>query len=246
MKRLFDAVAAACGLLVFSPVILTFMYLVYRQDKNSPFYMGERVGKDEQLFKMVKLRSMVKNADKSGVDSTGANDMRITKVGHMIRRYKLDEITQLWNVLKGDMSLVGPRPNVKRETDLYTREEKKLLSVCPGITDISSIVFSDEGDILKDKQDPDIAYNQLIRPGKSRLGILYVEHQSLWLDIRLIILTILAIIDKPKALEGVQTILQELNADADLIRIAARKEPLQPAPPPGASEIVTTRDQQAA
>jgi len=99
-------------------------------------------------------------------------------------------LPQLWNVLLGDMSLVGPRPNVKRETDLYTQEEKRLLSVRPGITDIASIVFSDEGDILKDKPDPDIAYNQLIRPWKSRLGLVYVERQNLWLDIRLIFLTI--------------------------------------------------------
>ncbi|MCB1538068.1 MAG: sugar transferase [Rhodospirillales bacterium] len=246
IKRTFDIIAAACGLLIFSPVIAVFMFLVWRQDGHSPFYMGPRVGLNGTPFRMAKLRSMVKNADKSGVDSTGANDMRITRVGHMIRRYKLDEITQLWNVLRGDMSLVGPRPNVKRETDLYTTEERKLLSVRPGITDIASIVFSDEGDILKDQPDPDIAYNQLIRPGKSRLGILYVENASLWLDIRLILLTVVAILDKPKALQGVQQILAALGAPEDLRRIAARHEPLQPAPPPGASEIVTTRDKVAA
>jgi lipopolysaccharide/colanic/teichoic acid biosynthesis glycosyltransferase len=199
------------------------------------------VGKGEKLFNMVKLRSMVKNADKSGVDSTSANDMRITRVGHLIRKYKLDEITQLWNVLIGDMSLVGPRPNVKRETDLYTTEEKKLLSVRPGITDISSIVFADEGDILKDAADPDIAYNQLIRPYKSRLGILYVEHAGLWLDIRLVFLTALAILDRQKALTGVQRILAELRCDPDLAHVARRAEPLLPAPPPGATEIVQTR-----
>jgi len=245
-KRIFDIIASAAGLLVFSPVILTFMFLVWRQDRHSPFYMGERVGKDEKPFKMLKLRSMVKNADKSGVDSTGANDMRITRVGHMIRKYKLDEVTQLWNVLKGDMSLVGPRPNVKRETDLYTREEKKLLTVRPGITDIASIVFSDEGDILKDKADPDLAYNQLIRPAKSRLGILYVENTNIVLDIRLIILTIIAILDRKSALKGVQQILSELGAPNDLREISKREAPLQPAPPPGAETIVTSRDQKAA
>ncbi|MBU6235218.1 MAG: sugar transferase [Alphaproteobacteria bacterium] len=246
MKRAFDIVASACGLLVFSPVILVFMFLVWRQDKHSPFYMGERMGMGEKPFRMVKLRSMVKNADKTGVDSTGANDMRITRVGQMIRKYKLDEITQLWNVLKGDMSLVGPRPNVKRETDLYTPYEKKLLSVRPGITDISSIVFSDEGEILKDKTDPDIAYNQLIRPYKSRLGVFYIEHASFVLDIKLIILTAMAIVSREKALAGVQEILATLGCDADLKRVAARQEPLQPAPPPGATEIVTTRERAAA
>lgn len=246
VKRLFDIAAAAAGLLVFSPVILVFMFLVWRQDGHSPFYMGERVGKGEKPFRMVKLRSMVKNADKTGVDSTGANDMRITRVGQMIRKYKLDEITQLWNVLRGDMSLVGPRPNVKRETDLYTAFEKKLLSVRPGITDISSIVFSDEGEILKDKADPDIAYNQLIRPYKSRLGVFYIDHASFMLDLKLVFLTAVAIVSREKALKGVQTLLQDLGCDADLMKVAARTEPLQPAPPPGASEIVTTRERQVA
>lgn len=243
MKRLFDIFASACGLLVFSPVILTFMFLVWRQDRHSPFYMGERVGKGEKPFSMVKLRSMIINAEKSGVDSTGANDRRITRVGQLIRKYKLDEITQLWNVLMGDMSLVGPRPNVKRETDLYTPVEKTLLNVRPGITDIASIVFSDEGDILKDQADPDIAYNQLIRPYKSRLGVLYVENASIMLDIRLIVLTAMAIVNREAALEGVQKILQDLNCPADLARVAQRTEALQPAPPPGATQIVTTRDQ---
>jgi lipopolysaccharide/colanic/teichoic acid biosynthesis glycosyltransferase len=151
VKRIFDIVASATGLLVASPILLPVMFLVWKQDRHSPFYVAPRVGRGEKPFKMVKLRSMIINADKSGVDSTGSNDRRITPVGHFIRRYKLDELTQLWNVLKGDMSLVGPRPNVKRETDLYTLEEKKLLSVKPGITDFASIVFSDEGDILKDQ-----------------------------------------------------------------------------------------------
>ena len=150
------------------------------------------------------------------------------------------------HILKGDMSLVGPRPNVKRETDLYTPAEKKLLSVKPGVTDFASIVFADEGDILKDQADPDLAYNQLIRPYKSRLGLLYVENASLVLDIKLVILTAVAIIDRESALDALQNILRELKADPDLIRVAARKDPLQPAPPPGADAIVTTRDAKAA
>jgi lipopolysaccharide/colanic/teichoic acid biosynthesis glycosyltransferase len=176
------------------------------------------------------------------VDSTAANDNRITAVGQFIRRYKLDELTQLWNVLMGDMSLVGPRPNVKRETDLYTPVERKLLSVKPGITDISSIVFSDEGEILKDQADPDIAYNQLIRPGKSILGLLYIENQSLWLDIKLCFLTVIAILSREKALAGVQGILKNINAPDDVIQLAQRKQALVPRPPPGGDRIVTSRD----
>lgn len=242
MKRLLDIVAAVLGLLVASPVLLPVMFLVWRQDRHSPFYIAPRVGEGESTFRMVKLRSMVMNADKSGVDSTSGRDPRITPVGHFIRSYKLDELTQLWNVLKGDMSLVGPRPNVKRETDLYTVEEKRLLVVKPGITDIASIVFSDEGDILKDCSDPDLAYNQLIRPWKSRLGLFYIERRTFLLDIYLILLTILAIISRDKALASVVSLLQSMGADEALVRVAARKEILKPFPPPGTDEIVQSRN----
>jgi lipopolysaccharide/colanic/teichoic acid biosynthesis glycosyltransferase len=217
------------------------MFLVWKQDRHSPFYVAERMGKKEKPFKMVKLRSMIKNADAQGIDSTGANDMRITPVGHFIRSYKLDELTQLWNVLKGDMSLVGPRPNVKRETDLYTSQEKVLLSIKPGITDFASIVFSDEGDILADKADPDIAYNQLIRPGKSRLGLFYIEHENILVDLLLIAYTALAIVSKKRSLKAVNALLKFLKAPVDLIDIAAREKPLTPQPPPGSSEIVHSR-----
>lgn len=241
MKRALDILLAAIGLLLTSPLLLTVMFLIWRQDGFSPFYIAPRVGRDEKPFRMVKLRSMIKNADKSGVDSTSANDQRITPVGQFVRRYKLDELTQLWNVFKGDMSLVGPRPNVKRETDLYTREEKRLLTVRPGITDFASIVFSDEGEILADKADPDIAYNQLIRPGKSRLGLFYVDHRSIPVDIQLIWLTALAVVAKRSAQAGVVALLDRRGAPADLVEIARRDKPLVPAPPPGSDEIVTTR-----
>ena len=242
IKRFFDITASAFGLVLASPVLLPVMFLVWLQDKHSPFYVADRVGRHDLPFKMIKLRSMVINADKTGIDSTAANDTRITAVGHFIRRYKLDELTQLWNVLKGDMSLVGPRPNVKRETDLYTPVEKKLLRVKPGITDISSIVFSDEGDILKGQSDPDIAYNQLIRPGKSLLGLLYIENQSFALDICICFLTLIAIFSRKKSLSGVHIILKSISAPDHVIQLAQRRRPLFPMPPPGADRIVTSRD----
>jgi len=217
------------------------MILVWLQDFHSPFYVAPRVAKDGGSFWMVKLRSMVVNADKSGVDSTSLNDARITSIGQFIRKFKLDELTQLWNVLKGDMSLVGPRPNVKRETDLYTTAEKELLSVKPGITDFSSIVFSDEGDILKDSKDPDIDYNQLIRPWKSRLSLLYIKHQSLWLDFSLIFLTAVAIVSRKKALKGVHKLLVMIGAPEDVVCVAKREDKLSPSPPPGSDSIVTVR-----
>lgn len=241
-KRTFDIAGSLFGLVAAAPILLPVMYLVWKQDGHSPFYVAPRVGKDGNEFKMVKLRSMIVNADKSGVDSTSTNDMRITRVGRFIRKYKLDELTQLWNVLMGDMSLVGPRPNVKRETDLYTNHERRLLNAKPGITDFSSIVFSDEGDILKNEDDPDIAYNQLIRPGKSTLGLFYIDNQSLWLDVRLCVLTVVAVLSKRRALKGVNAILVKLGADNELIEISAREAPLTPRPPPGGTKIVTSRD----
>jgi len=241
MKRLIDVVVSIAGLIMFSPFLLIAMLFIWLQDFHSPFYVAERVGKDNRGFAMIKLRSMIVNADKSKVDSTSSNDPRITLIGRLVRRYKLDELPQLWNVLKGDMSLVGPRPNVKRETELYTVMEKKILCVKPGITDISSIVFSDESEILKDSKDPDIDYNQLIRPWKSRLGLLYVEKKTIWLDIIIILLTILAIFSRKKALQGVNKLLIFINTPEDIIRAAKRENPLAPAPPPGATSIVTNR-----
>ena len=241
MKRLLDIVLSLVGLIVGSPILLPVMFLVWKQDGHSPFYVAPRVARGDGSFMMVKLRSMTRNADKSGVDSTSADDMRITPVGHFIRRYKLDELTQLWNVLKGDMSLVGPRPNVKRETDLYTPLERPLLSVQPGITDFSSIVFSDEGDILAGKDDPDIAYNQLIRPWKSRMGLFYISKRGIGLDLSLILLTVLAIVSRRRALAAVARLLENLGAPADLVAVARRDKPLVPTPPLGADRIVTSR-----
>ncbi len=241
IKRLFDIVVSSVGLVVGSLVLVPAMIAVWLQDFHSPFYVPQRVGKDGKMFKMVKLRSMVTNADRTGVDSTSAQDPRITAVGSFIRAYKIDELPELWNVLKGDMSLVGPRPNVKREVDLYTEVERGLLSVRPGITDMASIVFSDENDILKDSKDPDIDYNQLIRPWKSRLGLLYAANRSVILDLKLIVLTAIALLSREAALKRLQTILHDIHADEELKRISLRKDPLRPYPPPGATEVVTHR-----
>jgi lipopolysaccharide/colanic/teichoic acid biosynthesis glycosyltransferase len=241
LKRGVDILLSLLGLILASPILIPVMFLVWKQDRHSPFYVAERMGKKEKPFKMVKLRSMIKNADAQGIDSTGANDMRITPVGHFIRSYKLDELTQLWNVLKGDMSLVGPRPNVKRETDLYTSQEKVLLSIKPGITDFASIVFSDEGEILADKADPDIAYNQLIRPGKSRLGLFYIQKNNLLVDLSLILFTALAIVSKRRALKALVGLLKVLRAPQELLEIASREKPLTPQPPPGSTQVVTSR-----
>ena len=241
IKRLFDILISFFGLLIVSPILLPVMFLIYKTDKKTPFYIALRSGKNGTLYKMVKLRSMVSGADKSGVVSTSDNDMRITSIGHKIRKYKFDELTQLWNVLIGDMSLVGPRPNVKDETDLYTNVEKGLLSVKPGITDFSSIVFSDEGNILKEKNNPDLAYNQLIRPWKSRLGLIYIKNQSFLLDIKLIIYTLVAIISRRRALKWVENQLILMKANTNVINISTREVKLYPFPPPGMDKVITGR-----
>ena len=241
IKRLVDILTSFFGLLFFSPILLPAMFLIWKEDKKSPFYITPRLGKNGKSFKMIKLRSMVVDADKSGVVSSSENDMRITPIGHKIRKYKLDELIQLWNVLIGDMSLVGPRPNVKDETDLYTNVEKELFSVRPGITDFSSIVFSDEGDILKGKDNPDLVYNQLIRPWKSRLGLIYIKNQSFLLDIKMITYTLVAIFSKQRALNWVVSQLKLMNADSNVVNISKREEELYPFPPPGTDKVVTKR-----
>lgn len=238
MKRLFDIFVSFTGLLLLSPAILFFLLLIWLQDFHSPFYMAPRVAKGGGRFKMVKLRSMVINADKKGGSSTASDDKRITWIGKLVRSCKLDELTQLWNVLIGDMSLVGPRPNTIDDVKLYTQEEQKLLSIRPGITDISSIIFSDEGEILAGSEDPDLRYNQLIRPWKSRLGLIYVDNHSVVLDFKLICWTILAILKKEAALHRIVSLLETLDADPQLKEVARRKTELQPSPPPGAGEIV--------
>lgn len=240
-KRIFDFIISFFFIVIFFPLIVIFSFLIWRQDKKSPFYIADRVGKNEKIFKMIKFRSMVVNADKSGVDSTSANDTRITPLGALIRKYKIDEIPNFFNIFKGDMSFVGPRPNVKRETDIYTDEEKKLLSVKPGITDFASIVFSDEGEILKDSKDPDLDYNQLIRPWKSRLGIFYINKRNLFIDLKLILITAIAILSRQKALNLVKKLLIKSKADKKLISVSTRQVSLVPTPPPGSDSVVENR-----
>ena len=242
LKSIFDFILSLALILIFSPILFIFSFIIWCQDWQSPFYLAPRVGKDEKIFKMIKFRSMVVNADKTGVDSTSSNDTRITPFGQFMRKYKIDEIPNFFNIFMGQMSFVGPRPNVKRETNLYTSEEKLLLSVRPGITDFSSIVFSDEGDILEGSNNPDLDYNKLIRPWKSRLGIFYVNNQSLWMDIKLIFLTGLAIISRKKSLKFINNILRGKAVDQRLIIIAMRNSPLIPYPPPGSDQIVVSRD----
>lgn len=240
-KRALDLLIAIVLLALASPVLLLAMLAIWGQDFRSPFYVASRAGLNGNPFRMYKLRSMIVGADQVGVNSTSNDDSRITPIGRLIRKYKLDELPQLWNVLIGDMSLVGPRPNVSVEIAKYTMCETKLLSVRPGITDFASIVFSDEGEILADATDPDLIYDQLIRPGKSRLGLFYVENNNLATDFGLITLTAISIASKKRARAGVAGMLRYRGAPDSLVRLAQRSEPLTPEPPPGSNEIATSR-----
>lgn len=242
IKRIVDLAASILGLICLSPVLVTVAFLIWLTDRGNPFYSALRVGKNFRLFKMIKFRSMVLNADSTGVDSTGNNDQRITSMGKFIRRFKIDELPQLVNVLKGEMSLVGPRPNVEREVRLYSDQERRLLNVRPGITDMSSIVFADEGEILADKADPDIAYNQLIRPGKSRLGLFYVDNHSFSIDFKIALLTVRNSINRQSALNGVAQLLAKYGAPASMVELAKRTTPIVPSPPPGMTSIITSRE----
>ena len=237
MKRIFDITISLTGLILISPVLIIFMLLIYFQDKSSPLYIAPRVGKNKKIFNIIKLRSMTVIADKSGVNSTSINDSRITEIGHVIRKYKLDELTQLWNVLIGDMSLVGPRPNVLTDVNLYTNFENQLLTVKPGITDFSSIVFSDEGNILKNSKNPNLDYNQLIRPWKSRLGLIYINHMSILLDIQIIIYTLIALISKRTALNWISKKLEIFGVEKILIDVSKRNKELFQYPPLSSDKI---------
>ncbi len=195
LKRLFDILASFLGLMLLFPLFALLSILIKRESPGSVFYRGLRAGRHGNPFRIFKFRTMVMNADKIGGPSSSADDPRITRVGDFLRRYKLDELPQLLNVLRGEMSLVGPRPEVLQEVMLYTQEEKRLLEVRPGITDWASIRFRNEGEILRGSSDPHAAYLEKIRPEKIRLGLEYVERRSFLTDCRIIATTLKAILE---------------------------------------------------
>lgn len=223
LKILLDKFISVFVLVIFFPFIVVCLLLVFLKDFSNPIYISTRVGKNFKNFNLLKIRSMINNADKSGVTSTSSNDKRITYIGKFIRKTKMDEILQLINVIKGDMSLVGPRPQIPSEVKFYSDYEKNLLSIKPGITDFSSIIFSDEGEILKDSQDPNTDYNTLIRPWKSKLGIFYINNHNNFIDINLMILTFLSIFNKKIVLQKISELLKKLNANDDLVYLAKRE-----------------------
>lgn len=194
LKRLFDISMSLVGLIIVFPIVFVIGLWIKLDSKGPVFYRGTRVGKDGKKFHILKFRTMVINADRLGGPSTSDDDPRLTKGGKQIRRYNLDELPQLINVLKGDMSIVGPRPEVPEEVEHYTEEEKALLSVRPGMTDYASIEFNNEGEILRGSKDPHQAYREVIRPEKIRLGLEYVHTRSIYVDIKIIFRTLMILL----------------------------------------------------
>jgi lipopolysaccharide/colanic/teichoic acid biosynthesis glycosyltransferase len=193
LKRTFDIAASLIALAVLSPVLILVAIRIKAYDGGPVLYAGRRVGQNGRPFGMYKFRSMVLDADKLGGSSTPDDDPRITPIGKFLRRYKLDELPQLINVLSGQMSIVGPRPQVQWAVDLYTPEQRQVLSVRPGITDYASVRFPNEGEILKGSTDPDRDYMEKIHPEKMRLSLEYVHTRSLLTDLKVVAQTAAAI-----------------------------------------------------
>ena len=241
LKRPLDLAVALVALPLTLPLLLIALAAVWLCDRGHPLYVADRVGLGGRPFRFLKIRTMVEDASADAVDTTIAGDPRITTVGRAIRAVKLDELPQFLHVLSGRMSMVGPRPNVPREVALYTPEEQALLTVRPGITDIASIVFADLAETLGGAADPNIAYNQLVRPWKSRLGLHYVRCASLLNDVRIILYTVSMVFARRWTLHRISLLLRRTGAPDELCRFVLREEPLRPVPPPGADAIVTSR-----
>ena len=189
-KRLFDITLSFIALVVLSPLLLAIGTLIKLDSKGPVFFRGERVGRYGKPFRIFKFRTMVAGADKLGGPSTAADDPRLTKIASFLKKYQLDELPQLINVLRGEMGLVGPRPEVQMYVNMFTEEEKAVLSVRPGMTDYASLWNFHEGELLRGSADPEKTFLEEIRPEKIRLQLKYVREQSFWVDLKIILRTL--------------------------------------------------------
>lgn len=194
MKRIFDLLFSFLGLVILSPFLLVIAILIVIDSKGDIFYLQQRVGKDNKDFNIFKFRTMRPNSDKQGLLTVGAKDSRITKIGVFLRKYKIDELPQLINVFIGNMSFVGPRPEVRKYVDLYNSEQKKVLTVKPGITDYASIEYSNENELLARSENPEKTYIEEIMPAKLELNLKYIKEASLLTDIKIIFKTFAKIV----------------------------------------------------
>ncbi|MBW4863511.1 sugar transferase [Paeniclostridium sordellii] len=194
IKRIFDIAVSSIGLIVLLPILIVIAILIKLDSKGPVFFKQKRVGKNKKIFEIYKFRTMVTDAEKLGKQITVGADNRITKVGRFIRKYKLDEFPQLINVLKGEMSLVGPRPEVPKYVELYDIYQEQILLVQPGITDYASIKFKNESELLGCSNNPEKSYVEDIMPQKINLNMKYIKNISLFEDIKLVLSTILEIL----------------------------------------------------
>lgn len=194
MKRLFDVIASGCGLIVLSPIFIVITIWIKLDSRGSVFYRQIRVGRNNKDFRIFKFRSMRTGSDKGSLVTIGGRDPRVTRSGYFIRKFKLDELPQLINVFLGDMSLVGPRPEVRHYVDYWTPEQMHVLDVRPGITDPASIKFRNENELLEKAENPEKYYIEVIMQEKIQLYLEYVENVSFWYDIKLIFKTFKVIV----------------------------------------------------
>lgn len=194
MKRLFDIIASLCGLICLSPLFLVLSIWIKLDSKGPVFYRQVRVGRNNKDFRIFKFRSMRVGADKGSLVTIGGRDPRVTRSGYFIRKFKFDELPQLINVVKGDMSLVGPRPEVRHYVNYWTEDQMRVLSVRPGITDPASIKFRNENELMEKAEDPENYYIHVIMQEKIKLYLEYVENANFWYDIKLILKTFKVII----------------------------------------------------
>jgi lipopolysaccharide/colanic/teichoic acid biosynthesis glycosyltransferase len=199
MIRFFDVVFSFIGLVVLLPFFVIIYFLIILESKGGGFFMQKRVGKDGVDFHLIKFRSMRTGSDKKGLITVGEKDPRTTRTGMFIRKFKIDELPQLFNVFKGDMSIVGPRPEVRRYVNLYNTEQLKVLSVRPGITDYASIEYAEENKILGSAIDPEKVYVEEIMPHKIQLNMKYIKNQNLKEYFKVIFLTVFQICKKSKS-----------------------------------------------
>lgn len=194
MKRIFDIVFSLVGIIILLPVFAIISLFIALDSKGGILYRQERSGKGGRIFKVLKFRTMRPDSFSKGALTVGSRDSRITNIGFYLRKYKLDELPQLFNVLKGDMSFVGPRPEVKKYTDLYDQRQIRVLSVRPGITDYASIRFRNENDLLAESSDPEKLYIDKIMPDKLDLNLKYIDDNNLFKDVKIILDTFYAIV----------------------------------------------------
>lgn len=196
MKRVFDVMASGLGLLLLSPLFLIIAIWVKADSPGPVFYRQTRVGRGNRDFRLFKFRSMRVGSDKKGLITVGGRDPRVTHSGYYIRKYKLDELPQLINVFTGDMSLVGPRPEVRKYVDLYTPQQLHVLDVRPGITDLASIRYRNENELLEQAADPEQYYREVVMQDKLRINSEYIADRSFFKDIKIIFLTFWAIVKR--------------------------------------------------